>query len=104
MRGVKWQWCLVCAVLLGTFCAMPTAAHETDNFSIPREKKFADLGPLFTRIFYRNIERATRNTNQRIREAVESGASEDKLAKLRLPCDDRRSGAPIIPADAHAHR
>ncbi|MFW6060899.1 MAG: ankyrin repeat domain-containing protein, partial [Phycisphaeraceae bacterium] len=73
---------IACALLAAP---APAPAHETDNYTLPREQQFADLGPLFTEIFYRNLHRAVEHVNARIRAAERSGASAQQLDELRSP-------------------
>lgn len=80
----------LCAALCGAVfaCAlmpMPAGAHETDNYTLPRERRFAELGPLFTEIFYRNLDRAVAHVNARIARAERPGASTEELESLRSP-------------------
>jgi len=62
----------------------PAAAHETDNYSMPPERAFADYGPMFTRVFYRNLRRGAAYTNDQIRQAERNGQSR-RADRLRSP-------------------
>lgn len=72
-------------VALLLWLAPVALAHETDNFSLPREQPFADLGPLFDDIFYVNVARAVDHLNSQIRTAIDRGASPQELAALQSP-------------------
>lgn len=65
--------------------SVPASAHETDNYTVPRDKQFVDLGPIFTDIFCLNIRKAVEYTNRRIRHAIELKASAQTVAQLQSP-------------------
>lgn len=80
-------------LLAGVVALCPTAllAHETDNYTVPRKKEFADLAPLFTDIFYRGLETAAKRTNDRIHHAIRGGMTASTIAKLQSPDEITRA-------------
>jgi ankyrin repeat protein len=65
--------------------AIPRAsAHETDQFTVPPGREFADVGPLISQWAYDSIHRAVNNVNEEIKHALESA---DKDAVKRLQTD-----------------
>ncbi len=73
---------MVLVLLAGT---VPLSGHETDQYTLPPNREFADLGDYFTRWFYQRIEAGVENTNWRIRQAVEGQASQEELDRLQSP-------------------
>lgn len=65
----------------GGGCLPAARAHETDNFSLPVEGEFADLGEFLDTVHTRAIEEAVREINGRIERAlrVEEPADRAKL-------------------------
>lgn len=74
---------LICALLGGGVPTGSASAHETDNFTMPPEREFADWGAIWTRIIHRGLESGADHTNARIRRAVEAGAPEAYVQRLR---------------------
>lgn len=70
---------LVCAL------AAPATAHETDQFTVPVGKRFADLGDHFTEITYDAIEAAVEKTNANIRRAQEAHRSAAYIRHMQSP-------------------
>jgi len=64
---------------------VPASAHETDHFTVPIGRTFADLGPELTARTCQYIERAVERTNGRIADAQARGAGPEELAALRSP-------------------
>lgn len=60
-------------------------AHETDQFTVPPDRKFADLGDYFNRWAYRAIEQGVNVTNDQIRRAIDSHAAPEVLSELQSP-------------------
>lgn len=71
--------------ILVILAASVCAAHETDQYTVPLGRQFADLGAMFSRSFHRKIQSAVNKTNHRIRDAVDRGASLDRLRALTSP-------------------
>jgi len=57
--------------------------HETDQFTIPPGREFADIADELTAWAYGAIERGVEKVNRRIEQAVKSGASGERLAELQ---------------------
>ena len=68
-------------LLVSPFASL-ALAHETDQHTMPLGRKFADLGPYFTRDFFERIDRAVRKTNARIQRARQRG-NEAEAQRLR---------------------
>ena len=64
------------AALLITMLLGVGLATETDQFSVPRGQRMADLAPYFTRMVYDNLESARRQLNRGIQESLESDPSQ----------------------------
>lgn len=71
--------CLATAALAGA----PAHSHESEQYTLPIGRDFADLGPYFTKIAYEAVVAAANETNAAIRDAVERGATESSLATLQ---------------------
>lgn len=74
---------LALAVVIGLPPAVSVRAHETNPYTLPAGRQFADLGPHFNRYFYKCIERGVEKTNTRIREALREGKSPEQIAQLQ---------------------
>ncbi|GEM_PF-352148 len=79
--GAGW---LAAAVVVIAFCA-PVAAHETDQFTVPTGKVFADVGDELTAIFYDGIEDAVNELNTRIHRALEARRGRRFIEYLQSP-------------------
>lgn len=66
---------LLSALLAGTLCAAvaPTAAHESEQYTLPAGRDFADLGPRFSHEFLSAIREAVTETNAAIDAALAAG-------------------------------
>src|SRR5688572_27528038 len=62
----------------------PVLAHETDQFTVPPDREFADIGQTLTRWAYRAVRSGVDRTNNRIRSAVKAKRPED-VKKLQAP-------------------
>ncbi len=65
----------VAAILLSVLFAVAFAT-ETDQFSVPRGQRMADLGPYFTHMVYDNLESARRQLNRGIEQSLKTNPSE----------------------------
>ncbi len=63
----------------------PAAAHETDQFSVPMGKQFADLSDHITDLAYDALVKGVEKTNRKIRQALARHASDAELAELYGP-------------------
>jgi ankyrin repeat protein len=78
------------AVLVATVAALalpsePARAHETDQFSVPIGKQFADLSDYISNIAYDALTEGVEKTNSKIQKALARNASADELAELHGP-------------------
>jgi ankyrin repeat protein len=75
--------CFVVALTLAA--ALPAIAHETDQFTIPPQREFADLGPYFTQWAYDAIERGVQKTNFKIKESQRTRWGQSEIPRLQSP-------------------
>lgn len=71
--------------LIAVGVALPASAHETDQFTVPPGREFADIGGTLSRWGYRAVESGVDRTNNKIRAAIKEKRSEDSLKKLQSP-------------------
>jgi len=71
---------LACASLA---CTAPALAHESEQYTLPAGRDFADLGPYFSRIMYDAVVGATADTNAAIEQALGAGGSPSQLEELQ---------------------
>src|SRR5262249_54434763 len=69
------------ALLFGA--ARLARANETDQFTLPPDKEFVDLGPWITECHYRVLERVVKETNKKIDQAVKIKDAKDREEALR---------------------
>ena len=74
---------VLAALILSWPC--PAKAHESDQFTLPAGRPFADLGDYLNRWAYETIRRGVDQTNARIRAAVENDASQQRLNAVQSP-------------------
>ena len=72
-------------VWLTALVTYAAAGHETDQFTVPLGKEFADLGEHLGGQFYETIESAVERTNGQIRRAIESGLDPAHVEQLQSP-------------------
>jgi hypothetical protein len=77
--------CLAVLIAGALLAVRPVPAHETDNFTMPVGRQFADLGPYFTRIVHGAVVAAVAETNRAIDDALATGATPQELAPLQSP-------------------
>lgn len=58
-------------------------AHETDQFTVPPNRKFADLGDYFNRWAYRAIAQGVNVTNTQIRQGLDAHRSAGVMEELQ---------------------
>lgn len=76
---------VVCGLLL-SIAAGPVQAHEVDQYTVPEDQAFADLGDYFNAYFINAIEEGVRRTNIRIDKALGGDGSQ-------FAPDDKRYGS-----------
>ncbi|HXE54701.1 MAG TPA: ankyrin repeat domain-containing protein [Tepidisphaeraceae bacterium] len=77
-----WVWV---TIFVAFSVAGPVGGHETDQFTVPPDRKFADLGPFFNRWAYEAIEHGVAVTNAQIRDAIVQKKDPHVLAELQSP-------------------
>jgi hypothetical protein len=65
--------------------APPVPAHESEQYTLPAGRDFADLGPLFSRTFLAAIRNAVTETNVAIDAAIASGDRPGQVQVLQSP-------------------
>src|SRR5687767_9811122 len=75
------RWALALAFVGLVIAASPLTAHETDQYTMPAGREFADLGKYLTRYFYNAIENGVEKQNKRIAQAGKYGGAEFVAAK-----------------------
>ena len=61
------------------------SAHETDQYSVPLGREFADLRLYFSEVFHDRIVSAVEKTNARIEHSLRHGDSPEATAQLQSP-------------------
>lgn len=73
------------ALLCAAAVATGAGAHETDQFTVPLGKEFADVGDYLTEMYCEGIEAGVKLTNQRIRRAMAAGRQDSYIQYLKSP-------------------
>ena len=60
-------------------------AHETDQFTVPPDRQFADLGDFFNRWAYEAIDGGVRVANDQIRRAIREHQPRPLIEQLEMP-------------------
>jgi ankyrin repeat protein len=81
--GCKVPAILILSIATCLLAAPAARAHETDQFTVPPGREFADVGPILNRWFYDAIVRGMNKTNADIKSAIESQASESSIRDLQ---------------------
>lgn len=81
---------LGCAAAAG-LCATLAWGHETDQFTLPPGREFADLSDYFTGWAYDTIEGGVNRTNQKIEAALRENRGEYALEILQSPDEIARA-------------
>ena len=70
---------------LAFLCLRPLTAigHETDQYTLPVGREFADLGPYFSGAVYDAIVDAVRVTNAAIARSLRSAGPTSEIARLQ---------------------
>lgn len=75
---------VICVTLLLIIAGASLArGHETDQFTVPPNRKFADLGDYFNRWAYRAIEQGVNVTNTQIRRGLAAHQSAGAMSELQ---------------------
>ena len=61
----------------------PALSHESEQYTLPAGRDFADLGPYFSKIAYDAVVDATAEANAAIAQAVEAGSSPSQIEELQ---------------------
>lgn len=75
-------------VLAAVLVCAPAPAHETDQYTLPLDGDFADLGDYFDAVHLRALEQTVNALNEKIGEAVkvrDAGGRARRLAQLHDP-------------------
>jgi hypothetical protein len=78
------------ALVLQAAWAPPARAHETDNFYLPLDRPFADLGSLLDAVHARAITRTVESLNRQIDAALRIADSPARARRLEYLHDPRR--------------
>src|SRR5688572_7299118 len=76
---------LVVVALVVLAGVVPVFTHETDQFTVPPGREFADIGDTLSIWAYRAVDSGVDRTNNRIRAAIKAKRSEETLKKLQAP-------------------
>ncbi len=71
------------AIFAALLYAATGFAHETDQYTVPLGRHFADLGPYFSQAFYKRIQAGAERANAAIRDAINRGAQPAQVHKLK---------------------
>jgi ankyrin repeat protein len=72
-------------VLLALGLTQQVRGHESDQYTLPPGREFADLGDYLNRWAYETIQEGVDQTNARIRRAKQRDVSPERLAELKSP-------------------
>lgn len=75
--------CLTPALTM--LCCAPASAHETDQYTVPVGRQFADLGPHLSRIVHTAIVDAVAAANAQIERSLHNGRPNEPTAHLQAP-------------------
>lgn len=74
---------LVAVLALAALAAPATRAHESEQYTLPAGRDFADLGPQFSQAFFSAIREAVASTNAEIDAALQAGEPAARLRALQ---------------------
>jgi ankyrin repeat protein len=75
-------------LLVVVAAASPYAeGHETDQYTLPPRRQFAEVGPYLTRLVYDAVAKGAQQQNNRIHSAVNAKARPAEVEKLQSPED-----------------
>jgi hypothetical protein len=72
------------AVLAALWC-FPAPAHETDQYTLPLGRQFADLGPLLSRMVHGAVVAGVSDANSQIEQSLRNGLPTRATAHLQSP-------------------
>ncbi|HYO08958.1 MAG TPA: ankyrin repeat domain-containing protein [Tepidisphaeraceae bacterium] len=79
-------WLLAIAlVVVSPVATLPVVAHETDQYTLPPGREFADLSDYLTRYVYNTLAKGVERQNSRIKDALAKGAKAEELKNLQSP-------------------
>jgi ankyrin repeat protein len=78
-NGTILRLACVAAMMLGR----AARAHETDQFTLPAGREFAELGPHLNNWAYQAIERGVKKVNERIERALQEKRGQRSMAQLQ---------------------
>jgi hypothetical protein len=100
--GLRVLGAAVVSCTVGAAYLAPAGAHESEQYTLPVGRQFADLGPYFSRIVYDAIVGAVAETNSEIaatleerpgsKSLVELHSSDSTLSWCRNPCSRSSRG------------
>lgn len=83
---LAWEGLLGSATFaLAALWCLPAPAHETDQYTLPVGRQFADLGPHLSRIVHGAIVDAVTATNTQIERSLQDGRPTQQTARLQSP-------------------
>src|SRR5262245_24021781 len=71
--------------LLSAMWSLPCAAHETDQYTLPAGRRFADLGPHLSRVVHGALVEAVSATNAQIERSLRDGRPMPRTEELQSP-------------------
>src|SRR4051794_32499473 len=88
LRSPQWlRLLLLFWIPIVLVAAQPATAHETDQYTLPPQRRFAEMGPYLTRTIYDAIAKGAEVQNNRIRSAVNSRSKATEIEKLQSADD-----------------
>ncbi|MEO6435222.1 MAG: ankyrin repeat domain-containing protein [Tepidisphaeraceae bacterium] len=78
-------WVVLLLIVLAHPLARQSAAHETDQFTLPSGREFADFGPRLTRLAYDAIAKGVDSQNREIKSAVDKAGIKAEIKSLQAP-------------------
>ena len=69
-RQPLFRFAIVCALLVGV---LPAVGHETDQYTMPAGREFADIGDYLTKYMYDAVKGGVDRQNSRINRALDGG-------------------------------
>ncbi len=81
----SWVLYLVMGLTLALLAlgSLTAVAHETDQYTLPVGREFAELGPHFSRVFYNAVVEAVNSTNASINRSLRNGGTTGETLQLQ---------------------